>query len=152
MGFWQESDAISGKEGRAYIIIDGRREEMFYAKNVEAVADKKKKEYEVIGKRATQHKAAGWSGSGTLTIYYVTSLFRQLMLNYIKGGRDVYFELMVVNDDNNSRAGSQTVILKQCNINKTILAKMDAEVEALEEPIEFTFSDVDMPKRFNNFM
>lgn len=144
-------DTISGKEGRAYIIIDGRREEMFYAKDIEATAEKKKKEYNVLGKRGTQHKAAGWSGSGTMNIYYVTSLFRQLMLDYIKGGRDVYFDLMVVNDDNSSRAGRQTVTLKQCNINKTVLAKLDTEAEILEEPIEFTFSDVDMPEKFNSF-
>ena len=37
-----------------------------------------------------------------MTIYYVTSLFRELMLDYIRSGKDTYFDLVVVNDDPNS--------------------------------------------------
>lgn len=40
MGFFKAGDAISGQEGRAYATIDGRVEEMFYAKTIEATAEK----------------------------------------------------------------------------------------------------------------
>ena len=53
-----------------------------------------------------------------MTVYYVTSLFRQLMLQYMKDGVDTYFDIVVINDDPQSAFGSQSVVLKNCNLDK----------------------------------
>ncbi|MCD9026049.1 phage tail tube protein [Cohnella silvisoli] len=148
MAFLQARDTIHGQEGRAYATIDGQVEEMFYIKSLEASAEKQKTEIKTLGKRGTQHKAAGWSGTGTMTIYYVTSRFRQQMLNYIKNGVDTYFDVQVVNEDPASGVGKQTVILRDVNLNKVILAKLDTDSEALDEEVEFTFEDVDIIDQF----
>ncbi len=148
MAFLQAIDTISGQEGRAYATINGQVEEMFYIKSLEAKVEKEKAEVKTLGRRGTQHKSIGWSGSGNMTIYYVTSVFRQLMLDYIKSGRDTYFSVVIVNEDPASSIGKQTVTLKNVNLNSVVMAKLDTEAEGLDEEIEFTFEDVDIQDKF----
>ncbi|OAB26193.1 phage portal protein [Paenibacillus macquariensis subsp. defensor] len=146
--FLSAGDTISGQEGRAYATIKGKVEEMFYVKTLEGVVEKNKTDVKTLGKRGTQHKANGWTGTGDMTIYYVTSLFRQLMLDYIKTGKDTYFDITIVNEDEGSSIGKQTVILRGVNLDSVIMAKVDTESEVLEEETSFTFEDVDMPDQF----
>lgn len=148
MGFLRADDTISGKEGRAYATINGRVEEMFFIKQLEATIEKEKAEVKTLGRRGTQHKATGWSGSGSMTIYYVTTLFRQLMLDYIKTGKDTYFDVTIVNEDPTSSIGRQTVVLKNVNLDSVIVAKLDTESDALDEDVDFTFDDVDVLDSF----
>jgi len=146
---FREGDAISGKQAYAYIKINGRQEELFYAKSLEATIEKNKVDVPVLGRTNTPQRAAGWSGSGTLTIYYVTSVFRRLMLDYIKTGRDFWFDLYVVNEDPQSSAGKQSFMLKNCNLDSVIIAKFDASSDdMLEEEMPFTFSDVELLDEF----
>lgn len=148
MPFMRGEDAISGKMGKAYATINGEVYEMFYLKNIEAVAEKTKAEIPVLGRTGVQHKASGWSGTGTATVYYVTSKFRELMLEYIKTGRDIYFDILIENEDPTSSTGRQTTILKGVNLDSVTMAKLDIESEALDEEISFTFNDIDMPNKF----
>lgn len=149
MAFLKAPDVISGKEGRAYAVIDGNVEELFYAKSIEARVEKSKSEIRTLGRRATQHKATGWSGTGTMTLYYLSPVFRRMVLDYVRTGRDVYFTLQVINEDPASAAGRQTAVLKECNINSVVLAKLDVGADELDEEVEFTFSDFDLPEQFN---
>ncbi|KIN80787.1 phage-like element PBSX protein XkdM [Clostridium sporogenes] len=148
MGFLKAGDTISGQEARAFLTVDGRNEELFYAKKLESKVEKKKTEVKTLGKRGEQHKAAGWSGSGTLTVYYVTSLFRELMIKYMKTGVDTYFDVSVTNEDPTSSIGKQTVVLKDCNLDEVSMAMFDVESEVLEEDMGFTFDDVDLLDKF----
>lgn len=148
MGFFKADDTISGQEARAYTTINGQVEEMFYAKNLEATAEKNKSEIKTLGKRGTQHKATGWSGSGSMTIYYATSMFRKMMLEYIKNGKDIYFDIQVINEDPTSSIGKQTTVLKNVNLDSVVMAQFDVDSDALEEDIDFTFDDVDILDEF----
>ncbi|WP_281868330.1 phage tail tube protein [Brevibacillus parabrevis] len=148
MKFLHAKDTISGQEARAYATINGQVEEMFYAKKIEAKAKKTKKGIKTLNKRGTQNKATGWEGTGSLTIYYVTSLFRKMMLEYIKNGKDTYFDLQVVNEDPTSSIGKQTVIIKNVNLDEVTLAAFDVDAEVLEEEISFTFDDADILDEF----
>jgi len=143
-------DTINGAEGRAYSTIDNNVELMFYLKKLSAKMEKKKAEGKTMGNRATQHKGNGWKGSGTLTIYYITSIFRKMMLEYIKTGRDTYFDIQVINEDPTSSVGKQTVVLKKVNIDSIELAKLDVDSEAMEEEVPFTFEDVEVLDEFGN--
>jgi len=149
MPFMNENDAISGKHAKAFITINGQVEELFYARSLEATIEKNKSDVPVLGKTNVGQKAVGWAGSGTMNIYYVTSLFRRLMLDYIKTGRDFYFDLQVTNEDPTSRAGRQTVVLKNCNLDSVVAASFDATSdEALNEDVSFTFDDYDILEQF----
>ncbi|NGP57794.1 phage tail tube protein [Paenibacillus thiaminolyticus] len=150
MALLQAKDTISGREGRAFAQIDGQNEEMFYVKTLEAKIEKQKAEVKVLGSRSVQHKAAGWTGTGSMTIYYMTPLFRNMMLDYIKNGKDTNFIIQITNEDPMSSIGTQTVCLKNVNLNSVVMAKLDTESDVLEEEVEFTFDDVDILNNFNS--
>ncbi len=144
MGYLKAGDVISGTEGKAFITIAGRNIEAFFIKSLEATAEKNKAEIKTLGRRATQHKSTGWSGSGNMTIYYVTSEFRKLMRDYIKTGKDTYFDIQITNEDASSSIGKQVVTLIDCNLDSVIMAKVDVDSDGLDEDLDFTFEDVEM--------
>lgn len=149
MVFLKASDTISGQEGRAYATINGQVEEMFYIKTLEASVEKEKADVKTLGRRGTQHKAIGWNGTGSMTIYYVTSRFRQLMLDYMSSGKDTDFDVTITNEDPNSTIGLQTITLLGVNLDSVVMVSLDTESDALEEDIDFTFEGVDMGQAFN---
>jgi len=148
MGFLKAGDIISGQEGRAYATINDVNHEMFYIRNIRATAEKRKTEVRTLGNRATQRKASGWSGTGEMTIYYVTSMFRQMMYNYIRDGVDTYFDITIVNEDPNSSIGKQTVTLLGVNLDDVVMAALDTEADELDEDISFTWEGIDIPDLF----
>ncbi|TVX91902.1 MULTISPECIES: phage tail tube protein [Paenibacillus] len=143
-------DTINGKEGKAYAKINGNNEELFFAKTIEATIEKSKSEIKSIGKRMTGHKTTGMSGTGSMTIYYMTPLFRSLLKQYKDTGRDVYFNMMIENEDPASAAGKQVVNLFGVNLDSTILTKLDGDSDdPLDEEADFTFEDFDIATPFN---
>ncbi len=145
-------DAINGALGTCYANINGNKEEMLYVKNIEAKIKKTKREIKVLGQTGMKHKATGWTGSGTMTIYYSTSKFREMMIEYIKTGKDVYFDIVIENNDASSQIGRQTVILKQVNIDNMVMAKLDINSTELDEEISFTFNDISILNSFNSIV
>lgn len=143
-------DTISGREGRAYAKINGNNEELFFAKSVEASVEKSKSEVKAIGKRMTGHKTTGANGTGSMTLYYLTPLFRQMLKEWKDTGVDVYFDLVVENDDPASSAGKQSILLMGCNLDSVVLTKLDGDSDdPLEEDADFTFEDFDILEAFN---
>lgn len=148
--FLRAGDTLSGQEGKATATINGSIVDMFYLKDLEATLEKNKAEVKALGKRSVQNKATGWSGTGSMTLYYMTSTFRKLAIQYAKTGVDTYFDITVVNNDPGSSVGKQTIVLYNCNVDSVILAKLDVEADTLDESIDFTFDDVDMLDEFGN--
>lgn len=143
-------DAINGKEGRAYAKIDGNNEELFFAKTVEATVEKSKSEVKSIGKRMTGHKTTGANGTGSMTLHYVTPIFRQMVMDWKRTGKDIYFDMVVENDDQESDAGKQSVLLMGVNLDSVILAKLDGDSDdPLDEDVDFTFEDFDILTPFS---
>ena len=84
-----------------------------------------------------------------MTIYSVTSMFTKLMQKYKDTGEDIYFDMQVVNKDATSASGSQTLILKNCNMDSAIIAAFDADGDWLEQDMDFSFEDFEMPQSFD---
>ena len=145
-------DTISGKEGRAYAKINGNNEDLFMAKNIESTVEKAKSEVKAIGKRMTGHKTTGGNGTGSMTLYYLTPLFRDMIKQWKETGVDVYFDMVVENDDPESAAGKQSVLLIGCNLDSSVLAKLDGDSDdPLDEDVDFTFEDFDVLTPFTQF-
>lgn len=143
-------DTISGREGRAYVKINGNNEELFMAKTIEATVEKAKSEIKAIGRRMTGHKTTGMNGTGSMTLYYLTPLFRSYLKQYKDSGVDLYFDMVIENEDPTSAAGKQTALLLNCNLDSTVLAKLDGDSDdPLEEDTDFTFDDFDILTPFN---
>jgi len=143
-------DAISGKEGKAFAKINGNNEDMFFARTIEAIVEKTKTEIKAIGKRMVGNKTTGIKGTGSMTIYYLSPIFRNLIADYKRTGRDAYFDMVVENDDPASSAGKQSVLLRGVNLNSTVLTKLDGDSDdPLVEEAEFTFEDYEILTPFN---
>lgn len=143
-------DTISGREGRAYVKINGNNEELFMAKTIEATVEKAKSEIKAIGRRMTGHKTTGMNGTGSMTLYYLTPLFRSYLKQYKDSGVDLYFDMVIENEDPTSAAGKQTTLLLNCNLDSIVLAKLDGDSDdPLEEDADFTFDDFDILTPFN---
>lgn len=146
--FLKAGDIISGQEGKVTATIDGVVEVMAYVKTLEATFEKQKSEIKTLGHRGTQHKTTGWTGTGSLNMYYITSKFRELARKYAKEGIDTNFDITVVNDDPTSSVGNQTVALYNVNLDSTVLAKLDVDNTELDEDIDFTFDDFEILDSF----
>lgn len=141
-------DAVAASLAECYVTIDGNRYNFMHAINLEAAVEKTKTEVPILGKTGKGNKASGWKGTGSATFHYNTSVFRELLTKYKNSGEDTYFDIMVTNEDKTSAVGRQTVILKDCNMDGGILAKFDADAEYLDEEMEFTFEDWEIPEKF----
>lgn len=150
--YMEAKDAISGKEGALYATIEnnGKKEvkQVAECKNISAKITKNKTEFKALGYRGTQHKATGWTGTGTMVIHYASSRWAKMMIDYAKDGIDVYFKLQVINEDPTSSLGRQTVTLIDVNLDEAEIAKLDTEADFLDQSMNFTFSGVEMPDKF----
>ena len=144
----QGKDTVSAQLAECYVTIEGNRYNFMQAINLEAKMEKTKTEVPILGKTGRGNKAAGWKGTGSATFHYNTSIFRKVMQEYKNSGRDIYFDMVIVNDDPTSDAGSQTITLTDCNLDSVIIAKFDADGEYLDEEFDFTFEDWSMPEEF----
>ena len=143
-------NAVSAPLAECYITVEGNRYNFMSAINLEANFEKTKTEVPILGKTGKGHKATGWNGTGNATFHYNTSIFRELFYKYKQTGEDIYFEIVVTNDDPSATdVGRQTVVLKGCNLDGGILAKFDADGEYLDESMDFTFEDFEIPEKFN---
>lgn len=142
-------DAVFAGLAQCYVTIENRRYNFMQMIDFEANQEKTKVEIPILGKTGKGNKAAGWKGTFKGTAHYNSSIFRELLLRYKNTGEDVYFDIQIVNEDPTSAAGRQSIILTGCNLDGGILAKFDADGEYLDEEIEGTFEDWNMPEVFN---
>lgn len=141
-------DAVSASLAECFVTISGNRFNFMQAINLEAKIEKTKSEIPILGKTGKGNKSTGWKGTGSATFHYNTSIFRELLYKFKETGEDVYFDIQVTNEDATSSVGRQTVILKGCNIDGGTLTKFDAGSEYLDEDMDFTFEDFEIPEKF----
>lgn len=141
-------DAVSASLAECFVTIEGNRYNFMQAINLEASFEKNKKEVPILGKTGKGNKATGWKGTGKATFHYNTSIFRELLYRYKNTGEDIYFDIQITNEDPTSSVGRQTIILKGCNLDGGILTKFDADADYLDEDINFTFEDFEIPEKF----
>lgn len=150
MSILRAGNTINGKCCKAFATIDGKVEELSYLKSFNAEITKNKTEVPVMGDLWVQHKAGSLSGSGTMTMKYLSPVFRKMMDEYATTMVDEYFDMTIVNADPGSKAGIQTVTLLDCNIDGVVATKFDVESDSLEEDVAFTFSGVANISNFND--
>lgn len=143
-------DAISGSLGTVYATISGVRYKLMQVIKVEAKFKKTKKDVPILGRTGKGHKSTGWSGEGTCTLHYNTSVFREAARRYKETGEETYYEMQITNEDPSSSVGRQTVVLKDCSFDEILLATLDADADYLKEDISFTFEDFEIPEKFAN--
>lgn len=141
-------DAVAGSQASAYITLNGTRYNFMQLTSFESSMEVEVTEVPILGKTGKGNKPAGWTGTWSGTAHYNQSIIRQILLEYKRTGYMPPFDIQVSNEDATSSAGRQTIILKNCLTKGGILAKFEADAEILDEDIEGTFDDWEMPEQF----
>ena len=89
-------DAISGSLAKCFVTIGNKRYNFMQAINVKAEMEKNKVEVPILGKTGKGNKAAGWKGTGSATFHFNTSIFREILQEYTRTGKDLYFDMQIV--------------------------------------------------------
>ena len=153
MSFLLERDAINGKDGKAFIIRNRQNIELFHLKQLDANAEVKDNEFVVVGTRIIQKRIDGMMYSGSMTVYYGTPIFLQMLTEYGEGKPLPYFDIQVINNDTSSTVGKQTVVLRNCKLSGNVpIAKLDAQANVLESNVSFSFSQVEVINEFHEPM
>lgn len=141
-------DAIAAKMGECFITINGRRYNFMQVTNIEVRLEKSKVDVDILGSIMKSTKSVGMKGVGSAEFHYNTSIFRKAMKEYMDSGMDFYFDMQLTNNDPSSAAEDQTVIIKNCNVDSTIISLLGAGDEILQDKFDFTFDNWEIPKEF----
>ena len=142
-------DAVAGSQASAFITLaDGNRYNFMQLINFESNVEINNTEVPILGKSGKGNKPAGWTGKWSATAHYNQSILRKMWLEYKNTGVMKPFDIQVTNEDPTTSVGRQTIILKNCLSSGGVLAKFDADAEILDEDIEGTFDDWEMPEEF----
>lgn len=151
MAFLLERDSINGKDGKAFMVKDGKPIQLFNVKNLNGEANIDETPFKVVGTRIIQKKTGGLTYQGTMTLYYGSRYFLDMVLDYQGDlSRIPYFDLQVVNDDKSSTVGKRNVLLKNCKLSGTIpVTRLDSDSDILEESVNFSYSYIERLREFN---
>lgn len=150
MSFLLERDTINGAAGKAVIIRDGQVQELFGAKNVKTQAEITSSDMKVVGTKKVQQKPGAVKQTGTMTVYYGTPLFLDMLAEYIHKGSMPYFSLQTTNDDPTATVGSQVVAYYNCKLTGTVpLSVLDADVDMLTVELSFSYEDFEVLSAFH---
>ena len=150
MSFLLERDALNGKTGKAFLTVNGRNNELFSSKKFQSDGEFQESDFKVVGTTLVQKKTTGVTLTGTMTIYYGTPLFLDMLQTYLKTGTLPYFTIQITNDDPSATVGTQTVALYNCKLSKVPVAMLDADAEWLEEEVTFSYTNLEVLNAFHN--
>lgn len=142
-------DAVSAKMASCYVTIEGNRYLLMQAKNVEIKYEKEKQEVVILGRTTKGNKSSGGKITGSCTIYHNTDIFTDMIAKYQDTGEDLYFDMVITNEDPSSAAGARSITVSDCNIDGATVASFDAEGEFLEQSIDFTAERFDIAQAFS---
>lgn len=141
-------DSISAALAECFCTVEGQRYNFMQMIDLSAEMKKTKTKVPILGKPGKGNRSTGWEGTFSGTAHFNQSIFRRLLYQYKQTGKDIYFDMQITNWDDTSSIGRQTIILKDCNLDGGILAKFDADGEYLDEDVNGTFEDWEMPEQF----
>lgn len=148
MSFLLANDGVNGKAGSAFMVKNGQNIEIFGLKKYEVNAEIQTSEFPVVGSLINQTKVKGINYSGTMTIYYGTPEFINILSEFKRNGRFPEINFQVINQDKGTSVGGQIVAIYGVTLTKIPIAMLDDSAEYLQEEIPFNFTDYEVLKGF----
>ncbi|CAM3206647.1 phage tail tube protein [Lactiplantibacillus plajomi] len=149
--FLNGRDTISTKDAKIYITIDGKVIPLIEANKFSAKLEKNKEDVQTLGSRWKHKKVTSVEGTGTLGGYLISSNWSKYALPYIKGGKDLYFEVTMTINDPTSAAGTQTLHFTDVNLDDVPFADFEADDDVMQWESDFTFEGVELIHAFDGF-
>lgn len=144
------SDTISGKEGSAFITINGKNRPMFEISKIDAQLELKINARQLLGHRIEQNKIVGAKGTGSMSYYFMNSEIANAAIDYVNSGAFTGFTIQVKNEDAQSTVGKNEVVLYNVIPTKFPLCHID---DSSDDPItvdtDLTFDSVSSLSSFN---
>lgn len=150
MGYLLAQDAINGKAGKGFMVVDGQNIELFGMKKFESSAEVQTDEFPVVGFVVDQTKVKGLKYSGTATVYYGTPAFLKILMEYKRTGRFPLINFQITNDDKGSSLGSQVIGIYGVTLTKIPIALLDDSASNLQAEISFNFTDFEPLQHFKD--
>lgn len=148
MSYLLEKDALSGKSGKAFAVINGENHEMFGLKKFESNAEFQTSDFVVVGTNVVQKKEKGVAMTGSATVYYGTPIFLNMLEQYLDTGELPYFTFQITNDHKGSTVGRQVVALYNVKLDKVPIAMLDDGSDFLTAEISFSFTGMKVLEGF----
>jgi len=149
--FLNGRDTISTKDAKLFVEMNGKIWPMIEATQVAAKLEKNKEDVQTLGSRWKHKKTTSVEGTGTLGGYVISSNWLKYAFPYIKGEKDLYFTITMTIEDPTSRAGKQTVLLKDVNLDDIPVADFEADDGVMEWESDFTFEGIELVEPFTGF-
>lgn len=141
-------DLVNGAEGTVYLQRDNEMVPLLSLRTVTATVTKDKETKKVIGSKVARNRLNGYTFTGTMNVYYVSSYFTRLLHDDIRNHTNTRFTLIVTNEDPASSIGRQTIALYGVDIDSHDILMLDIEASDMNSDIAFTFEDFEIIESF----
>lgn len=148
--FLLERDALNGKEGKGFAVIDGKKLEIFRFKNIQFKATFEQVVFKVVGTVKRQRKTTGIDMTGSFVVYFGMREWSRMVKKFLNTGKHEYFELQIEMNDPNSTIGAQIINITKCKITECDVLKLDVDADFLEQAVSFTALDFEFIEQFND--
>lgn len=128
----------------------GEKMNCMHVISLTTTSEKEKEQKHVLGMIQAGNKALGVTHTGTMTVYDITTRFRETMEHYENTGEDMYGTMDVISYDNTSATGRQSVSYFGVNIDSLELSKIDINASSLETDIAFTFESYTINQSYDD--
>ena len=135
MGQMNAKDSVSAKLAECYVTLNGNRYNFMQAISLTATAKKNKTTVPILGRMSKGNKATSLEYTGKCKFHLNSSIFIKILEEFKNTGKDLYFDIQVVNEDPTSGAGRQEI---------------DADGDYLTDEMDFTFEDWSLGESFKN--
>ena len=143
-------DTISGKEGKAYAIIDNEYVQILGLRKYECKAQVQKTTVSQVGTPNEQDKMKGLKWAVTLDYYYGSNIWVKLIMQYKRTGVFPDIKIVSINDDKQSSYGKQEVMIKGFVPDEVLISSLDESTASLEASLNGSASDCDILVNFND--
>ena len=143
-------DTISGKEGKAYAIIDNEYVQILGLRKYLCKGQLQKDPVSQVGTPNEQDKLKGIKWKVDLDYYYGTPIWTRLLMKFKRTGVFPDIKIVSINDDKQSSYGKQEVMVKGYIPDEIVVASLDESTASMEASMPGTASDCDTLEEFND--
>lgn len=142
------SNVINSKSGTVTANIDGQNIELIDLTKCTAKIEKNKEDVQVIGSLWNKKKTTSISGTGSMEGVVINSNWAKLGQTIGTSGKDTFFDITVIVEDETSNVGKQTVVLKNANLDDIPLFDLEADDGLMDWETDFSFEGMNLVTAF----
>lgn len=129
-------------EGTVFVTIDGKNVPLIEVKEAKAKVELNKEDVRGLGKRLVGQKVTSAKGTGTLTTYFVTSMWVKMLADYQATGYLPRMTMTATMEDKSAQNGKHVVSIGGFMPDNLALFQLEADDGIAENEMDFTFDSI----------